>query len=90
MLIEKGHLKWDKKYGWRNTNGKLVVFQRNKVLFIENEMLKMLLGRDKVLLFNTYREQIYSSSKNKKFAAIRSAYQYDGKELKKLYERKEN
>ena len=56
---------------------------------MKKEMLKLLLGRNKVLLFNTYREQIYSSSKNKNFAVVRSAYQYDGKELKKLYERKE-
>lgn len=89
MLIEKGRLKWDGKYGWRNTNGRLVAFQENNALFIENEMLKVLLGRDNVLLLNTYREQIYSSSKIRNFAAIRSAYQYDGKELKKLYERKE-
>ncbi len=90
MLIEKGFLQWDYKYGWKNLKGELVVFQGNDVLFIENEMLKTLLGRNKVLLFNTYRERICSLSKNKKFVAIRSAYQYDGKELKKMYERKEN
>lgn len=89
MLIEKGHIKWDNKYGWRNSKDELVAFQSNGVLFIKNEMLKVLLGRNKVLMFNTYREQICPSSKNKKFSAIRSAYRYDGKELKKMYERKD-
>ena len=90
MLIEKCALKWDNNYGWRNFEGELVVFQRNNVLLIENEMLKNFLGMDKVLLFNSYREQIYSSSSNKKIASIRSAYQYDGRNLKIMYERKEN
>ena len=88
-IIGAASLTWDNKMGWQTPNQKLAVFQDDKGLFIRKDILMQILGKNKSLLFNVYREKVFSDGRENGIHAIRCAYKFDGKKIEPIYKRDE-
>jgi hypothetical protein len=88
-IIGAASLTWDNKMGWQTPNQKLAVFQDDKGLFIRKDILMQILGKNKSLLFNVYREKVFSDGRENGIHAIRCAYKFDGKKIELIHKRDE-